>query len=159
MTRNTASQIAFLPRGQGHAVQVLSDLVCTKVPAEQTAGGFTMFESTTPPGGGPPLHRHAPAETFYVLDGQYAFRGADGSELTAQAGDTVHVPSREPHSYRNIGESMARLLTIFQPSGYENFFDEVGTPADGATEPAPMTGPPDIERLMKIAAKHGVEIL
>jgi quercetin dioxygenase-like cupin family protein len=159
MSTDTGSSISFLPSGEGHAVQVLSDLVCTKVSPEQTDGAFVIFQTTTPPGGGPPLHRHAPAETFFILEGDFVFRGADGQEFRAGAGDTVHVPPREPHTYSNVGDGMGRLLAIFQPAGFENYFDELGTPADGSTEPAPMTEPPDVERLMKITARHGVEHL
>jgi hypothetical protein len=54
---------------------------------------------------------------------------------------------------------MARLLVIVYPSGLEDFFDDIGIPADGATEPTPLTGPPDIERIRKITARHGIEML
>jgi quercetin dioxygenase-like cupin family protein len=159
MSTSTQSRISIIPEGQGHTVQVLTDLACTKVSAHQTDGAYSVFKVTVPPGGGTPLHRHPPAESFYVLDGEFAIACADGSHTVVRSGDTVHIPSQEPHSYRNTGECVGHMVAIIQPSGIEKFFDELGTPAEGATEPAPLTGPPDLERLISITAKHGIEIL
>jgi quercetin dioxygenase-like cupin family protein len=156
----TAQQgISILARGDGHTMQVITDLACTKVSAEQTGGAFTVFEVTVPPGGGPPLHRHPQAESFYVIDGELAVAGAGGEEITAGRGDTVHIPGGEPHGYRNVGSDMVHMLAIVQPSGLEAFFDELGVPSDGASEPEPLTGPPDVQRLMAVTAKHGIEML
>jgi quercetin dioxygenase-like cupin family protein len=159
MSTTTESRISIVTSGQGPTVQVLTDLACCKVGAEQTGGAYSVFKVTVPPGGGPPLHRHPPAESFYVLDGEFALACADGREITVGADDTVHIPADEPHGYRNIGQGMGHMIAIIQPSGLEAFFNELGIPADGATEPTPLTGPPDIERLMAITAKHGVEML
>jgi hypothetical protein len=91
------------------------------VSAAQTSGAYNVFKVTVAPGGGTPLHRHFPAETFYVLDGD--------------------------------------MIAIIQPAGIEKFFDDLGVPSDGAIEPAPLTGPPDIARLIAITARHGIEML
>jgi hypothetical protein len=54
---------------------------------------------------------------------------------------------------------VGHLLAVLSPSSLEAFFGELGLPADGATTPEPLTGPPDIERLMAVASKHGIEML
>ena len=50
----------------------------------------------------------------------------------------------------------ARLLQINTPTGLEHFFEEMGEKAQALTLPPP--GPPDVEKLMALAAKYHVEI-
>jgi len=118
-----------------------------------------MFEIVVPPGGGPPLHRHAPCEAFHGLDGTLIVLGADGSETPAAPGDTVLVAADAPHSYRNPGPGDARFLITLAPGGFETFFAQLGEPAGDATEPAPLTRPPDLARVLAVTRRHGIEIL
>jgi quercetin dioxygenase-like cupin family protein len=159
MSTTTESRISVVADDEGRTVQVLTDLCCIKIGAELTGGAFSVVKVTVPPGGGPPPHRHPPAEAFFVLDGEFSIAGAGGRELTVRAGDSVYIPSGEPHGYRNISDAMGHLLAFIQPAELDAFFGELGVPADGATEPAPMHGPPDIERLLAVTVKHGVEML
>jgi quercetin dioxygenase-like cupin family protein len=94
-----------------------------KVRGEQTSGRLTVFEVTVAPGDGPPLHVHANEdEAWYVLEGELRFRL--GAEVhVAPRGSFVFAPCGVPHSFHNVGEVAARLLTLFTPSGMETFFD------------------------------------
>ena len=159
MSTTTESGISVIRKQQGHTVQVITDLHCAKVTGADTDGAYSVAEVTVLPGCGTPLHRHRPAETFYVLEGEFSIARADRSDLRIQAGDTVHIPPAEPHGYRNVGSDTGRFLAILAPSDMDAFFDALGTPAPGATEPAPLTGPPDMQRLQAITAKHNVEML
>jgi len=159
MSTTTDSRISIVKSGQGHTVQVITDLHCAKVSGADTDGAYSLAEVTVLPGCGTPLHRHRPAETFYVLEGRFAIARGDHSELIAEAGDTVHIPGDEPHGYRNAGSQTGRFLVVLAPSDLDAFFEELGTAAPGATEPAPLTGPPDFERLGAVTAKHNVEML
>jgi hypothetical protein len=44
------------------------------------------------------------------------------------------------------------------PAGLEGFFEEVGKPGSDVSSPPPFEGE-DIERLLAVAPKYGVEIL
>ncbi len=158
-TTTPTSSHARVPAGGGEALHVLGDLVHVKVTAQQTGGALSMFEIVVPPGGGPPLHRHAPCEAFHVLDGTLIILGADGSETPAAPGDTVTVAANAPHSYRNPGPGDARFLITLAPGGFETFFAELGEPAGDATEPAPLTGPPDLVHVLAVTRRHGIEML
>ena len=47
----------IVPAGAGRTVTVLGgDVITIKVTAEETGGAFSVFETITPPGGGPPPH-------------------------------------------------------------------------------------------------------
>jgi hypothetical protein len=51
------------------------------------------------------------------------------------------------------------MLLFNTPAGFEQFPVEVGEPAEGLTLPPPPEEPPDMERMMSIAAKYDIEIL
>jgi quercetin dioxygenase-like cupin family protein len=123
--------------GAGTAHQVMSDQLVVKAASPEVS----LFEVSVPPGGGPPLHRHAPGEVFYVLEGTFAF-----GEITAGPGDTVIIPPHEPHTYKNVGEVPGRFLAVISPGGMESFFSD-------------MVGPPDMERILAVTQRHGVELL
>jgi quercetin dioxygenase-like cupin family protein len=159
ITTTRVSPHARIPRHGGHSLHVLGDLIHVKVTAAQTAGAFSMFEIVAPPGGGPPLHRHAPCEAFHILDGTLIIRGAEDAETPAGPGDTVFVAGDAPHSYRNPGPGNARFLITLAPGGFEAFFADLGEPAGDATEPRPLTAPPDIEHVLAVTGRHGVEVL
>jgi quercetin dioxygenase-like cupin family protein len=158
-TTSPMSAHARVPAGGGQALNVLGDLIHVKVTAEQTDGAFSMFEIVAPPGGGPPLHRHPPCEAFHVLDGTLLIQGAGDVETPAGPGDTVVIAGNAPHTYHNPGPGNARFLVTLAPGGFERFFAELGTPAADATEPTPPAGPPDIDHIMAITGRHGIEML
>ena len=53
---------------------------------------------------------------------------------------------------------LTKILVIYSPGGIEKFFAEAGEAAPARELPPPLDGPPDVERLSAIAAKHGMEI-
>jgi len=73
-------------------------------------------------------------------------------KVQAGPGTFVYGPREIPHGFRVEGTGPARVLLQFTPGGFEHFVAEM-------SEKTPPTGPPDIERLMSVAAKYGNEIL
>ena len=55
------------------------------------------------------------------------------------------------------GTEPARILPQNYPAGFERFPVEVGEPAKALT--IPPAEPPDMDKLMAIAAKYDIEIL
>lgn len=95
-----------------------------KARGESTGGTLTAIENVIAPGDGPPLHSHTSEdEAWYVLEGKLRFRLGD--ELgAAPAGSFVFVPRGVSHCFQNVGDTPARILVLFTPSGMERFFDE-----------------------------------
>jgi uncharacterized cupin superfamily protein len=115
-----------------------------------------------PPGGGPPPHRHDFEETFSLLEGELAvvFRGA---KQVVRAGETIHIPANAPHQFHNSSSQPARMLCICAPAGQEEFFLEVGVPAETHT-----TAPPKLDeaaqaefiaQTVALAPKYRTELL
>jgi hypothetical protein len=54
-----------------------------------------------------------------------------------------------PHGFKVIGDSAARMLLLCTPGGFEQFVVEMSVPT-----PAP----PDMAKLVAVAAKYQIEI-
>jgi quercetin dioxygenase-like cupin family protein len=91
--------------------------------ADQTGGSLTVLENIIPPGEGPPLHVHdSEDEAWYVLEGTLRFQFGD-TYAEAPTGSFVFVPRGNPHCFANVGDTPARILVLFTPSGMERFFE------------------------------------
>ncbi|MFL5782427.1 MAG: cupin domain-containing protein [Thermoleophilaceae bacterium] len=120
------AEILFRRPGEGGAAgNPLGGDVAFKVRGEQSGGTLTAFETVVAPGEGPPLHIHAAEEeTLYVLEGDVRFMLGD--ELhSGSVGSFAFVPRGMPHTFQNVGDTLARMLIHFTPSGMERFFDGV----------------------------------
>jgi quercetin dioxygenase-like cupin family protein len=90
---------------------------------EETGGSLMALVTIVPPGEGPPLRTHANEdECLVVLGGRMRFRLGDDIE-DAPAGSLVYVPRGAEHTWQNVGDSPARMLVLFTPSGMERFFE------------------------------------
>lgn len=126
-----------------------------------TEGRFCLVEAVVPPGlGAPPNHHAGETETFYVLDGTVEFM-VDGETKRLSAGDCLNIPDGAVHAFSAQGGTPARILILNAPGVmHEAFFTGLGreVPAD-RTAPAPMDGPPDVAKVVEMAASVGMTIL
>ena len=147
----------YIPPGEGKSFWMAGEELATiKVRSEDTGGAYSIAEVTMPPQVGPPAHiHHTQEETFYVVEGEIEF-AIDGTTTRATAGSVLRISRGVLRDYRNVGSGTARVLVLFAPGGFEEFFKEVGEPVTATS--APPEGPPDVEMLVAAAAKHGCEI-
>ena len=144
--------------GEGKKLWVADELMAFKASGKDTGGAYALTDSVVPSWGGPPPHVHLREdEAFWVLEGDLEVTVGE-TTFGAGAGSFVHLPKGVPHAYRNVGSGPARFLTLMVPAGLEGFFEEVGKPGSDASSPPPF-GEEDIERLLEVAPKYGVEIL
>ncbi len=138
--------------GEGRVFRVLGgDVITCKAVGEDTSGSFSLFETITPPQGGPPLHvHHREDESFYVLEGEFEFYLGEKT-LRATPGMFLMAPRELRHTFRNAGEKPGKLLIIVEPSGLEHFFEEFSQ--------IPLEGPPDFGEVTRIGAKYGIEFV
>ena len=152
--------VAHVAPGEGTiSLWVLGELLTYKVTSHRTGGAYSLIEVTTQPGVGPPPHvQHREDESFYVLEGEFEFLD-NGRTLRAEAGSLLYVPKGTLHAHKNVGEGVGRLLVTQTPGGlYEYFFEEIGKPVDDDSGPLIFEKQPDVERIVSIAAKYGIEI-
>jgi quercetin dioxygenase-like cupin family protein len=144
-------------REEAKALWFLGVLTWVRAAGEQTRGAYALVEHVVPAGAASPLHvHHAEDETFYVIEGRLTILCGD-ARIAAGPGTWAFGPRGIPHGFRVEGDAPARLLLLATPSGFERFILEMGEPA---TDPsAPPTTPPDMDRLMALAAKYNMNIL
>ena len=145
-------------RQQGRTVALVGDVYRFLATGEDTNGKYALIEALVGPGGGPPPHVHSREEEgFYILEGEITFT-INGERVVATAGMFANMPVGVPHSFKNEGNKPAKMLTTVAPAGMEKMFMEIGVPlAEGATTALPPTRE-DIEKLLAIAPKYGIEI-
>ena len=143
---------------QGRTIAVVGDVYRFLATGEDTDGKYALWEAIVPPGGGPPPHVHSREEEgFYILEGEITFQIGD-KRLVAGPGVFANMPVGTPHSFKNESSRSARMLISVAPAGLERMFFEFGVPlAEGATTALPPTRE-EIEKLLAVAPKYGIEI-
>jgi quercetin dioxygenase-like cupin family protein len=144
---------------EGRTIAVVGDVYRFLVTGDNTHGTYAIWQAIVPPGGGPPPHVHSREEEgFYVLEGEIKIQAGD-KRIVATDGMFVNMPIGLPHSFKNESSQPAKMLIMVAPAGLEQMFFEVGVPlAEGSTTALPPTQE-EIDKLMKVAPKYGVEIL
>ncbi|MFD5316662.1 cupin domain-containing protein [Streptomyces sp. NPDC127098] len=86
---------------------------------------------------GPPQHRHAQHdEGFYVVSGTVRFTVGE-DEYDATPGTLVMVPPRAPHTFANVTDQPAVMLSTFTPARYVRYFRDLQALMAGGLELTP----------------------
>jgi quercetin dioxygenase-like cupin family protein len=129
------------------------------VSGEETGGAFALMDFHVPVNHGPPPHVHSREdETFYVLAGEFEFTVA-GQTQRLVTGQSLVAPRHIPHTFRNAGTSMGRMIVVVTPAGLEKFFAEIGVPLPSADSAPVEPTAADIERLKEAAPRYGLTLL
>ena len=138
-----------------------ADFITYKVRSAETDGAFFCFEASSSPGFGPPLHRHAYRELFYVLEGEYEFtleHHGGMRTVLGRPGSAVAVAGDVAHTFRNAGATQGRLLFVHLPAALEEFFEEFGVPVSRTGETDGQE-PPDFGAMAAALERNGVTVL
>jgi quercetin dioxygenase-like cupin family protein len=74
---------------------------------------------------GPPQHRHAEHdESFYVFSGTVRFTVGE-KDYDATPGTLVMVPPGAPHTFANVTDEPAVMLSTFTPERYVQYFRDL----------------------------------
>lgn len=114
-----------LEPGQGHVMSVADATLTIKSGDDGTGGTTSLLEGVFQPGGFAPLpHIHREAEeSFYVLEGRFAFR-IDDRRFDRDAGSFIHVPAGRVHGFAAAGDQPGRILVLHAPP-LDRFFLEL----------------------------------
>jgi mannose-6-phosphate isomerase-like protein (cupin superfamily) len=114
-------------------------------------GGFSLVEHPMPPRAlAAPLHRHSREDEYsFVLEGRMGALLGD-EVVYAEAGDLVHKPRDQWHTFWNAGDATCRILELIAPGGFERYFEEIVEAA--------AAGPLDPEWATALSARYGLEI-
>jgi mannose-6-phosphate isomerase-like protein (cupin superfamily) len=119
---------------------------------------YELIRAYAPPGDMPPLHVHErDDEGFFVLEGELTLWVGDAEPVVLGPGEFVNAPAGVPHTYRVTSAEPASWLLPAGP-GFAAFVRDVGVPAERHELPV-LDGPPDAERIARIAAEHRITLL
>ena len=119
--------------------------------AADTNGSAAIFEFTVPAGARVPVpHYHENYdETIYGLAGVITFT-VEGKAIDIAPGETCFIPRGAVHGFNNLQQEEAKALTVITPALLGPiFFKEVAEIINAG-------GPPDLEKLKLVMAKHGL---
>jgi quercetin dioxygenase-like cupin family protein len=95
---------------------------------DETDGKYSLLELhfSTEKENEIPLHLHS-RETLviYILEGTFSFKYGN-EKIDGNQGTVLKFERDIPHSYRITGKDPGRLLILFLPAGFENFFLDLG---------------------------------
>jgi mannose-6-phosphate isomerase-like protein (cupin superfamily) len=155
MTAHTS--LLTLPPGTGEVVWFMDSRMTIKAGASETLGQFGLVEALVPPGNSPALHiHHAEDEIFWIIEGHLTYRCGDET-FPAAPGSYVRLPRGVPHTFVVEGDSNARYLILYVPGSAEQYFLELGRPAEG--DGLPPRGPMDFELIARVSAKYKMEVV
>lgn len=137
-----------LEKEQAEIWDVFGEKIICKVQGKDTFGRFALVEEISAPQSVVPPHFHNETdEIIYVLEGEYEIK-IDGKIQIAQKGDTIVIPRKTPHGFRNLLDTESKLLAVITPSGFENFFAEVSKLKDF-----------DLEKIVEIGRGNDLELV
>lgn len=116
--------------------------------------GFSVVEYLIPPGFSPPprLHRQTREDAaVYILEGQLRY-WFPGGEAIATPGSLVHLPRLAWNRWANETDAPCRILAIFAPAGFDQYFLELSAAIASSSDPNEVE--PAIGRLR---ARYGDE--
>ena len=120
--------------------------------AAETNGSVAMFEFTVPVGAKVPMphsHKHYD-ETIYGVAGIITFT-VEGKAVDIAPGESCFIPRGAVHGFNNLKQTDAKALAVVTPALIgPDFFKETAAIVNAG-------GPPDIEKLKAVLAKHGLE--
>lgn len=105
---------------------------------------------------GPPLHIHKTnSEQFYVLEGELDIITAT-QRIKLTAGESLIVPLNTPHTFENVTASDVRLISIYSPPGFEQYFSDMGIAIDVPNARESSSDPKIIQRIRTEASRYGM---
>lgn len=136
----------------------LGHLVSLLVTGDDTQGQFATLEVRVTRGHEPPCCIHHEEDAIvYVLEGSLTCH-VGKEQHAVSAGAALLLPRGVEHGF-SVDSDEASLLVTIIPAGFERYFQEVGIVARGGdAEPRVVLGNIDVERLVTVAARYGVEI-
>jgi quercetin dioxygenase-like cupin family protein len=104
---------------------------------------------------GPPQHRHGQHdEGFYIVSGSVRFTVGD-EDHDATAGTLVMVPPGTPHTFGNVTDQPAVMLSTFTPDLYVQYFRDLQEVLAGGR---PLTPQANIDAMSRYATRPATDL-
>lgn len=134
---------------RGTTIPIFGEKIEILVSSTESNNALVVAVQTSPPGGGPPVHRHLrEEEVFTVLEGEYeVFNGVDW--VPVKTGETALSPRGHFHGFRNVGQGAGKMMFFTNHGGLDEYFQLIST----------LQLPADMEQFKAISDHFGYEYL
>ena len=113
-----------------------------------TGGQLAVVEHPSAVGPWVPPHSHSREDEFsIVVEGEIGFRSED-DEVVLGPGGYLVKPRDQVHAMWNAGPVPARMIDVFSPCGFENFFADLADLVG--------SGASTDERALELAGRYGL---
>jgi quercetin dioxygenase-like cupin family protein len=121
-----APAVVVVGPGDGETIVLGTTRMRVLEDGSNTGHRLGMAESVLAPHTpGPPQHRHAQHdEGFYIISGSVRFTVGE-TDHDATAGTLVMVPPGAPHTFANVTDQPAVMLSTFTPDLYVQYFRDL----------------------------------
>ncbi|MGW3464491.1 cupin domain-containing protein [Streptomyces olivaceoviridis] len=152
----THSAVSVVGPGDGEVIVLGTTRMRILEDGSHTGHRLAIAESVLAPHTqGPPQHRHARHdEGFYILSGTVRFTVGD-EDYDATTGTLVMVPPGTPHTFANLTDQPAHMLSTFTPDLYVQYFRDLQEVlADGR----PLTPQANIDAMSRYATEPATDL-
>ena len=74
-----------------------------------------------------PLHKHTKEDVIiYVIEGVFLIKSAN-ENINAIPGTVIRLEKNKEYSYKKVGNNKGKLLVLFEPAGFENYFGDLNS--------------------------------
>lgn len=144
-----ATTVKVVQPGEGRRHELMPGVgVIFKIDGADSGGALAVVEHPFEVGGVVPPHVHHREDEFsIVLEGEIGFRSED-KEIVLGPGGYIVKPRGEIHAMWNAGLTLARMIEIISPAGFEELFRTVV----GLTE----RGEAEMSKIVELANRYEV---
>lgn len=115
--------------GEAYQMRDGTAIVKIKITKLQGAQSISFLSESFKPGDALPVHKHLNEDEFiFIHKGTGLFTLGD-QQYPVSEGAVALVPKGTWHGLQNNGSDKIEMRFGYSPSGFENFFREIGTPA------------------------------
>ncbi|MER6779614.1 MULTISPECIES: cupin domain-containing protein [unclassified Streptomyces] len=149
--RQTGPALSVVGPGEGETIVLGSTRMRVLEDGSHTGHRLAIAESVLAPHTqGPPQHRHGRHdEGFYVLSGTVRFTVGE-EDHDATTGTLVIVPPDTPHTFANLTDQPAVMLSTFTPDLYVQYFRDLQEELAGGR---PLTPQANIDAMSRYATE------
>jgi mannose-6-phosphate isomerase-like protein (cupin superfamily) len=145
----------IVPPSGGTPVSAFGSTIVFKLASADTGDTFVLALGTTPPGEGPPVHRHLTEDELFIIASGEEEVFVDGRWTPVEPGTVVYLPRGVAHTFRNAGTTPSSHWVLTMPGGFDRFYAACGELFAAA---AAAGTAPDVARLATIFAAHNYTI-
>ncbi|UFR00087.1 cupin domain-containing protein [Streptomyces sp. Go40/10] len=152
----TDSTVSVVGPGDGETIVLGTTRMRILEDGSHTGHRLAIAESVLAPHTqGPPQHRHARHdEGFYVLSGTVRFT-VGHEDYDATTGTLVMVPPGTPHTFANLTDQPAVMLSTFTPDLYVQYFRDL---QEVLVNGRPLTPQANIDAMSRYATEPATDL-